>query len=91
MLFGPQDSSCVGAEQHLFFPEWLLVDLAGAPVVANSKPSLAFLDSGKVAGNASCNRFTGAVTIFRNTLKLSSLATTMMAWVDPKLGAQETT
>jgi heat shock protein HslJ len=71
--------------------QWLLADLAGAPVVANSKASLAFLDSGKVAGDASCNRFTGAVTFSGNTLKISPLATTMMACVDPKLGAQETT
>jgi heat shock protein HslJ len=72
-------------------PEWLLVDLAGTRVVANSKASLAFLDSGKVAGNASCNRFTGAVTISGNTLKFSPLATTMMACADPKLGTQEIT
>jgi heat shock protein HslJ len=70
--------------------EWLLADLAGTPVVPNSKASLAFLDSGKVAGGASCNRFTGTVTVSGNTLKLSPLATTMMACVDPKLAAQET-
>jgi heat shock protein HslJ len=64
--------------------EWTLVDLAGTPVVANSKANLAFVDSGKVAGNASCNRFTGTVVISGNTLKLSPLATTMMACVDPK-------
>jgi heat shock protein HslJ len=65
--------------------EWLLVDLAGAAVVTNSEATLSFLDSGKAAG------FMGTVTISGNTLKLSPLATTMMAGVDPKLGTQETT
>jgi heat shock protein HslJ len=79
------------ASFSLHHSEWLLADLAGTAVVPNSRASLAFLDSGKVAGSASCNRFTGTVSISGNTLKFSPLATTMMACVDPKLGAQETT
>lgn len=79
------------ASFYLNGSQWLLVDLAGTPVVTDSKASLSFLDSDKVAGNASCNRFTGTVRISGNTLKLSPLATTMMACVDPKVGAQETT
>lgn len=71
--------------------EWLLADLAGTAVVPDSKASLSFIDPGRVAGNASCNRFTGTATISGNNLKFGSLATTMMACADPNVSAQETT
>jgi heat shock protein HslJ len=71
--------------------DWQLLDLAGAPIVPNSKPSLSFFEPGKVAGNASCNRFTGSVTITANNLKFGQLATTMMACADPKISEQEST
>ena len=70
--------------------DWQLLELAGAPIVPNSKPSLSF-ELGKVAGNASCNRFTGSVTINGTNLKFGPLATTMMACPDPKISEQEST
>ena len=71
--------------------DWQLLELAGAPIVPNSKPSLSFFEPGKAAGNASCNRFTGSVTITGTSLKFGQLATTMMACPDPKLSEQEST
>jgi heat shock protein HslJ len=71
--------------------DWQLLELAGAPIVPNSKPSLSFFEPGKVAGNASCNRFTGSVKITGASLKFGQLATTMMACADPKLSEQEST
>ena len=64
-------------------PAWKLADIAGAPVIAGSKASLDFLDTGKpdsrVSGNASCNKFSGKAKIAAGTLQLSPLASTKMA------------
>ncbi len=69
--------------------EWLLTDLAGTPVIANSKASLAFLDGGRAAGNGSCNRFTGAFTTTGTAIKLGPFASTRMACMDGGVSAQE--
>ncbi|HEY2121262.1 MAG TPA: META domain-containing protein [Candidatus Acidoferrum sp.] len=69
--------------------EWLLSDLAGTSVVPNSKASLSFLDAGRAAGNASCNRFTGSVTISGDSIKFGQLASTRMACADNAVSAQE--
>lgn len=71
--------------------EWQLVELAGASIVPNSAPTLSFFEPGKVAGNASCNRFTGTVTINAHDLKFGPLVTTMMTCPDTKVGQQEST
>lgn len=87
----PSASAPAAAPFSLSGSEWLLVDLAGTPVVSDSKASLAFSEAGRISGNASCNRFTGSVTISGDTLKFGPLASTMMACADPKISAQETT
>jgi len=69
--------------------EWVLADLAGTPAIANSKASLAFPESGRVAGNGSCNRFTGSVTVSGDTLKFGPLASTRMACMDGGVSQQE--
>jgi heat shock protein HslJ len=69
--------------------EWQLVDLAGTPVVPGSKPTLAFPDVGRVAGNGSCNRFTGSVTVERDVMKMGPLASTRMACPDNNISKQE--
>ena len=69
--------------------EWILSDLAGTPAIANSKASLAFPEAGRAAGNGSCNRFTGTVTIAGDTLKFGPLASTRMACMDGGVSAQE--
>lgn len=69
--------------------EWILTDLAGTPVVPDSKASLSFLEGGRAAGNASCNRFTGGVTLTGNTIKFGQMASTRMACVDAAVNGQE--
>jgi heat shock protein HslJ len=59
----------------------------GQPLVADSRPTLIFAD-GRVAGSASCNRYTGGFTLTGEGLTLGQVATTMMACA-PKLMAQE--
>lgn len=70
--------------------EWLLTDFPGTTVVVTSKTSFSVLESGRAAGNASCNRFTGAVEINGNTIKFGPVASTRMACADEALTTQET-
>lgn len=56
-----------------------------------SKPTLAFPDVGRVAGNGSCNRFTGSVTVAGDTIKMGALASTRMACMDNNISKQEDT
>jgi heat shock protein HslJ len=69
--------------------DWLLGDLGGTSVVPNSKASLAYLDSGQAAGNASCNRSTGSVEITGTSIKFGAFASTRMAGIDAAVDAQE--
>jgi heat shock protein HslJ len=59
--------------------EWVLSDLAGTPALPGGKATLGFPEAGRVAGNGSCNRFTGAVVITGDQLKIGPLASTRMA------------
>ena len=43
--------------------EWVLERLGEDPVLEGVKPTLAFYEPGRIAGHASCNRYTGAATI----------------------------
>ena len=85
----PAKAATPPAPVSLVGTEWLLADLAGTAVIANSKASLAFLEDGRAAGNGSCNRFTGSVTITGDTLKFGPLASTRMACMDGGVSAQE--
>jgi putative lipoprotein len=69
---------------------WSLVDLDGADPVEGAVPTLEFGDEGTVSGNASCNTFSGEVTIEGSELSFGPLATTRMACADPDAAAQET-
>ncbi len=69
--------------------EWVLTDLAGTPALPGGKATLAFPEAGRVAGNGSCNRFTGSVVISGDTLKMGPLASTRMACVDNDVSKQE--
>jgi heat shock protein HslJ len=73
-------------------PAWTLAEIAGVPVIAGSKASLDFLDTGKpncrVSGDGSCNKFSGKAKIAAGTLQFSPLASTKMA-CSPNISAQE--
>ena len=68
---------------------WVLTDLAGTPALPGGKATLVFPESGRVAGSGSCNRFTGAVTITADALKIGQLASTRMACADESVSKQE--
>ncbi len=69
--------------------EWVLTDLAGTPALPDRKATLVFPEAGRVAGNGSCNRFTGALTITGDAVKIGPLASTRMACVDDNVSKQE--
>ena len=69
--------------------EWTLQDLSGTPALPNGKATLAFPESGRVAGNGSCNRFTGSAEISGDTIKFGMLASTRMACMDNAVSSQE--
>lgn len=71
--------------------EWVLTDFAGTPALSGGKVTLAFAEGGRVAGNGSCNRFTGSAVITGDTLKLGPLASTRMACADNDVSRQEDT
>jgi heat shock protein HslJ len=70
--------------------EWVLQDLAGTPALASVKATLAFPESGRAAGTASCNRFTASVEVSGDTIKFGALASTRMACADNAVSTQET-
>jgi heat shock protein HslJ len=59
--------------------EWLLEDLSGSGVLDNVQATLTFPETGKVAGNGSCNRFFGPAEINGDAIKLGPLASSRMA------------
>jgi heat shock protein HslJ len=69
--------------------DWVLVDLAGTPALPGGKATLAFPDVGRVAGNASCNRFTGTILFTGEAIKIGPLASTRMACADNEVSKQE--
>ncbi|MBS0175439.1 MAG: META domain-containing protein [Nitrospira sp.] len=77
------------APASLVGTEWTLVEIGGKPVIANSKASLSFLEAGRAAGNASCNRFTGSVEIADEKIKFGPMASTRMACVAEDVNKQE--
>lgn len=78
----------VPGAQELLGSEWELLDLGGAPVLEDSRPTLGFLDPGRIAGKASCNRYGGGVDLGDGTIKVGPLQTTRMACT-PEIDAQE--
>jgi putative lipoprotein len=58
---------------------WEVVDIAGEPVELERLPSIEFNENGRVAGSTGVNRLMGSYELTGSTLRLSQLATTMMA------------
>jgi heat shock protein HslJ len=69
---------------------WQLEDLAGHGVVQGAEATLEFVEPGFAAGNGSCNRFRGPVTVSGGTIKFGALMSTKRACVDEAANAQET-
>lgn len=62
--------------------EWVVQDIAGTGIVADSRATLAFDAEGKVAGSGSCNRYFGPYTLAADKVTFGNMASTMMACPD---------
>lgn len=85
----PTGEKTVPSAQSLLGSSWELVDLGGAPVLADHRPTIEFWEAGRISGKASCNRYSGAVELGDGTIRVGpGLATTRMACT-PEVDAQE--
>ena len=78
----------VPGAQYLIGSEWELTDLGGTPVLEDHRPTLSFVDPGRISGSASCNRYGGGAELGDGTIKVGLLQTTRMACT-PEIDAQE--
>lgn len=69
----------VGDPFSLSGSAWLLEDLGGHGVIDNVQATLTFPETGKIAGNGSCNRFFGPSERSGDHLKIGPLGSTRMA------------
>ena len=74
-----QGEKTVPGAQYLTGTEWELRDLGGTPVLDDRKPTMAFLEPGRVSGTGSCNRYSGAAELGDGTIRVGQLASTRMA------------
>ena len=59
--------------------EWKVTQIAGAPIVRDSQPTLMFGSDGRLGGSASCNRIIVTYTVDGGNLLISPAGATMMA------------
>jgi heat shock protein HslJ len=79
-LDGKGHPGCGGEPKSLLTGgEWIVETIGGAPVVDKSGATILFMEEGRVAGNASCNRFVGGYSLTGEGLSFSQMGTTMMA------------
>ena len=83
-----QPKSAQAVPFSLIGSEWLLEDLAGSGMMDGIQSTLTFPETGKIAGNGSCNRFFGSAEISGDTIKLGPLASTRMACPDPVMNQE---
>jgi heat shock protein HslJ len=79
-LDGKGHPGCGGEPKSLLTGgEWIVETIGGTPVVDKSGATILFMEKGRVAGNASCNRFIGGYSLTGEGLSFSQMGTTMMA------------
>ena len=88
--------ACAGAgtavnapPESLWGSEWRLQDIGGQAALPQPAATLAFPQTGQVAGQGSCNRFFGSVELDRGNVKFGPLGATRMA-CPGGIGEQET-
>lgn len=86
---GEQYTGCGGDRQRLFRgARWLVEDIGGTGLIDRSRVTIEFLDGNRIAGRASCNRYTGAYELRGEGINLGPIASTKMACA-PALMSQE--
>jgi heat shock protein HslJ len=75
--------------KDLLGSEWILEDLGGAGVIDGDRATITFLEGDRIAGNGTCNQFSGGAKIENGNIKVGPLAMTRKA-CPPALMDQET-
>ena len=68
--------------------DWQIEHLNGAPVLANTAPTVQFWPDNRVSGQSGCNRFVGGYALTGEGLQLQPLAGTRMACDDAVLNQE---
>ncbi len=76
-------TATAAAHDPLWGTGWRLEDLAGVGVLDRVEATLTFPETGRAAGNGSCNRFAGSVEISGDSIRFGPLASTRMACAEP--------
>jgi heat shock protein HslJ/membrane-bound inhibitor of C-type lysozyme len=89
-LDNQQLRGCGGSPAELLSDtQWTLLYIDDDPVVENSAASLTFSAAGRVAGNASCNRYTASWQLDGEALTISQAASTRMACPEPLMQQEQ--
>lgn len=75
-------SQMAGSDTSLYGEEWVVEDIAGQGVIDMSHASIQFLEDGRLAGSATCNRMLGRFEVSGRDLSIGQVGTTMMACPD---------
>ena len=68
-----------GPAAPLWGTQWVLASVGAQPVIQGSQATLQFPEAGHLAGNGSCNRFSGAIKLHLDQLAVGALVSTKMA------------
>lgn len=86
---GQTYTGCGGDPQRLLRgAEWVVEDIAAAGIIDSSRLTIRFLSDNRVAGRASCNRYTGSYRLTGEGIGFGAIASTRMACA-PALMNQE--
>jgi len=89
MVGSDEYTGCGGDRQRLFRGAvWVVEDLAGTGIIDRSRITIEFLEDNRVAGRASCNRYTGSYLLSGEGIAIGPVASTRMACA-PALMNQE--
>lgn len=77
-----------GAGGGLEGTSWTVVTIAGAPTIADARPSMSFGLEGQVGGTSGCNQYRATFHTSGDSIAIGDLASTKMA-CDPARNAQE--
>jgi len=89
MVGDDEYTGCGGDRQRLLRGAvWVVEDLAGTGLIDRSRITIEFLEDNRMAGRASCNRYTGSYQLRGEGIAVGPLASTRMACA-PALMNQE--
>jgi heat shock protein HslJ len=77
-----------GSSGTLEGTSWTVVSIAGAPTIADARPSMAFAADGDIRGTSGCNQYRATYHTTGDAIAIGELASTEMA-CDPARNAQE--